>query len=254
MQVEETGDYYFTKFPGLGTVTVCKDRWTALGDKPAVIIVASGTIIAVATPSDREAAISWSMGVPAVYSRASLDAGISLAERVLPHVATVPLVRDSRVGFRFSCISPGREREVPWWEWSGDHVAQHISPAEFYSKPVRPHKDRKCTGFCGFHHTDDPWAIAVAARAHYRPILVTAPFGRVVRHGYGKRSSRYEVVAAVYPDHSFVSMPLPPYDDPRIVRARNVPLRAYEIAKELLAFSGIDRVDGPRACVDEDLC
>jgi hypothetical protein len=183
--------------------------------------------------SGRDVQRAWALGYPALladdwYSVYGLT--IRLAEALAPTIQPAPLLSGSVLGFR-GYTSPSIGQKTPWWEWDNTRAPQCCPELGSCAHP--PGWD--CA--CGFHVSVSAWAAAEYARtAAEQHVLVVAPFGRVIEHEVGERCEHYDVLAAVYP----LDVPAP--DDPRVIRARNVPLRAWEVAQELLVASRVEEV------------
>jgi hypothetical protein len=192
--------------------------------------------VGIVVNSSEECAWAWARGVPALTCDDDdvLEIGISLAEAVAPTLRPAP--RTQVLGFRGYCAArrrglsiDGRLFDVAPWRWSPDITAR----CECYEQrcPVVP-GDR-----CGFYGAARPHDVRLYLNKDLPTLLVCAPLGRVVVHEEGWRAERYDVLAIVVP----LDMPIP-VEDPRIVRARNLPLRAWEIAQELEAFGQLSHV------------
>jgi hypothetical protein len=172
----------------------------------------------------------WARGIPSllVDGDETEDLLVWIAEAVAPHLIPTPRFLASRQGR----IPPGfRGRSsTPPWKWDPETRAQ----CECAYGPRLHRAVPSSHGTCGFYGALSPFDVTPYIEWGRPFIAVCAPFGRVVLHTRVWRAERYDVAAIVVP----LDTDVPP-DDPRIVRARNLPLRAWEIANELLAFADL---------------
>jgi hypothetical protein len=224
-----TDGYCWTKVPlGRGTVTV---EVTVAAPCAETLVRVDKYIVACAVTDPAQAAMLWARGRPALCVDAGdlSEAGVFLAEAVVPTLAWEPLFVDTdRVGFRAYCCRP--DGVVPPWEWDPEWKAR--CGCRKASHSVVPSPD----GTCGFYAASSPWRLHDYYLNNAPMVVVVSPLGRVIVHSMGWRAERYDVCAIVVPLDASVP------DDPRIVRARNLPLRAYEITRELLGFAELGEV------------
>jgi hypothetical protein len=194
--------------------------------------------VATATSVPESVAMDWAEGIPSllVEDAEAEDALIWLAEAIAPHLAPAPRFNASEtgsvpLGFRAFCREPSSYVFVPPWKWDP------MTPVHCLCFPQRHRIIPSSRGTCGYHGALSPFAVIPYMRVGLAPqMLVCAPFGRVLLHEDVWRAERYDVLAIVVPLEANV----PP--DPRVIRARNLPLRAWDVARELLAFAGLDTV------------
>jgi len=187
-------------------------------------------VVAGAVTDPEQATMLWATGRPAIcVDKADLfDAAVFLAEAIVPTLGWEPVFVDTdKVGFRAYCRDEGI---IPPWKWNPEWEACCLCRRAFHRKAPSP------DGTCGFYGAASPWRLYDYYLDGAPMIVVVSPFGRVIVHSMGWRAERYDVCAIVVP----LDAPAP--DDPRIVRARNLPFRAYEIAREMLSFAELGEV------------
>jgi hypothetical protein len=206
------------------------------------------SIVAAVRTDPRDCMIGWARGIPGLLldtreDDVMMDAAIWLAEAIAPHLVPAPRFQATRrgripPGFRAYCLDygggrlldAGENQFIPPWNWS-------LSFSPVCGCPGSPHTEVPSrTGTCGFYGALAPFDATVFLDREAPHVLVCVPSGKVVLHERVWRAEHYDVAAIVLP----LDAPAP--DDPRIVRARNLPLRAWEIARELLACADLDTV------------
>lgn len=196
-----------------------------------------GTILVSEEDVTQDATDSWSVGRPCMIINPGddlVEASVDFVERLVTCLSEVPVFVP--IGYRGSIKAWNGERIRGWWNYyhSTAWCATNNAPSSICNY------ETNC--MCGYHIATDPWEVSPYISwdddKNIRVFVVAPSNGATyVVHERGMRTERYDILACIAP------LDAPAYEeevrDPRFIRARNLPAKAWGIARELSTYANL---------------